>query len=173
MQEVTSFWGMNEVQAVVFAAFLAAVIAIWAIFSQRAITSRQTTLEFIRASEADRDNIEARQKFNELANDPDGMGKWARDEHSQSIQAKAIRIVLNEQELVAIAIQRGILDDTTYRRFFKSGVIKTWQNAAPYVLLRRNRTGNHALYHEVEELARWYQGAPNMPRRRFFWRKFL
>lgn len=172
MQEVT-YLGLNEVQAVVYAAILAGMIAIWAIFSQRAITARQTTLEFIRSSEADRDNIKARQKFNELALDPDGMGKWARDEHAQSKEARAIRIVLNEHELVAIAIQRGILDDKTYRRFFKSGVIKTWQHAAPYVLLRRTRTGNHAIYHEVEELARWYQGAPNMPRRRFFWRKFI
>lgn len=159
--------------AIIASATMAAVIAIWAIFSQRAIAARQATLEFIRASESDRDNISARRTFNELARAEDGMAKWARDEHADSDQARAIRHVLNEHELVAIAIQRGILDDTTYRRFFKTGVIKTWERAAPFIMARRQRTGNPAIYHELEELARWYQGAPNMPRRRFFWRKFL
>src|SRR3569623_284165 len=87
MPEVT-YLGMNEVQAIVYAALLAAFVAIWAIFSQRAITARQTTLEFIRASDADRDNIAARQTFNEHARDEDGMGKWARDEHAKSDQAR-------------------------------------------------------------------------------------
>ncbi len=172
-QSPPEFLGLNEVHAILVSALLAAFVAVWAIFSQRAITSRQTTLEFIRASEADRNNVEARQLFNKLAKDEDGLGKWARDEFSPSEEARAIRHVLNEQELIAIAIQRGILDDTTYRRFFRTGVIKTWQNAAPYILGRRKKTGNSAIYHELEELARWYGGAPNMPHRRFIWRKFL
>lgn len=168
-----TFWGLNEVQAILLTATVAAAIAIWGILSQRAITARQVTLQFIKASESDKDVIKARQRFNDLTMDGDGLGKWARDEHSKSKEAQAIRIVLNEMELIAIAIQRGILDDTTYRRFFKSGVVKTWKHAASYVLARRARTGNDSLYHEFEELARYYRGQPPMPSRRFFLGKYL
>lgn len=170
---LAAFLGLNEVHAIFISTGVAATIAIWGIISQRDITARQVTLEFIRASEADKDNIAARQKFNEVALDGDGMGKWARDENAKSDEAKAIRIVLNEQELIAIAIQRGILDDITYRRYFKTGVIKTWRYAAPYILARRVRTNNDALYHEFEELARYYQGQPKMPRRKFFLGKYV
>jgi len=168
-----TFLGINEVQAILLTATVAASIAVWGILSQRAITARQVTLNFIRESEADNDIISARQLFNDLAMDGDGLGKWARDEHAKSKEAQAIRLILNEQELIAIAIQRGILDDTTYRRFFKSGVIKTWKYAAPYVLARRTRTGNVSLYHEFEELARYYRGQPPLPQRRFFWGKYF
>ena len=109
----------------------------------------------------------ARQKFNALANNDEGLAKWAKDEFQNSDDVRAIRVVLNELELIAIAIQRGIIDDTTYRRFFKSGTIKTWERAESYVKARRARTGNQALYHEVEQLAQWYKGKGKMPRR--FW----
>lgn len=82
-------------------------------------------------------------------------------------------MVLNEYELVAIGIQRGTFDDQTYRRWQKSVVIKNWALAAPYVLAVRMRTGNDAIFHEFEQMARWYKGGPHLPKRRFFWRKFF
>lgn len=170
MSEPT-FWGFNDPAALVLGALLAAAIAIWGILSQRAIASRQNTLEFIRNSESDQVNVKAREIFNLEAN-KDGLEKWAADSQASSEQTKAIRIVLNEHELIAIAIQRGILDDKTYRRYFKSGVIKTWEHARPYILARRTRTGNDALFHEFEELAKWYQGGKRMPKRHFIWRNF-
>ena len=170
---MATYHGLNDVQAILLSALVAAVVAIWAIFTQRAISARQTTLEFIRSSESDLETVSARQRFNEAALDPDGLAKWALDENVRTDEARAIRIVLNEQELIAIAIQRGILDDAIFRRYFRSGTMKTWDYAAAYILARRQRTGNQALFHEFEELARWYRGAPNMPHRWFFLRKFI
>ncbi len=166
-----TFLGLNEVQAVIVAAALAAVMALWAIFSQRAISARNATIEFIRDGESDRDLIKAHATFSRLTRDPQGLAPWASLPTSKEFTC--IRVVLNHYELAAIAIQRGTFDDTTYRRWFRSGVISAWNAAAPFVLARRNDTKNQALWHEFEELARWYRGGPPMPRRRFFWRKFL
>ena len=171
LETPASFFGINEVEAVLITAAVAAIIAIWAIFSQRALVARQTTIEFIRNSEADRDMINARAVFNEASRHKNGVGKWATKPLSDEF--KSIRMVLNEYELVAIAIQRGIFDDATYRRWHRSGVIQTWDHAAPFILTRRKNANNSALWHEFEEMARWYRGGPKMPRRRFLWRKFV
>jgi hypothetical protein len=168
-----TFLGMNEVQAVVVTGGFASMIAVWAIISQRAIAARKATLDFIRESESDNDLIQARTLFLALATAPDGLGKWAAQEHVNSNEARAIRTVLNEHELVAIAIQRGILDDTTYRRFCRSIMLQRWKHALPFVHARRARSGNKALFHEFEELAKWYDDSEGMPRRRFFWSKFF
>ncbi|MBJ7412503.1 MAG: DUF4760 domain-containing protein [Phenylobacterium sp.] len=167
----TTFWVFNEVSAVLVTAALAAVIAIWGIISQRGITARQTTLEFIRNSESDEDMIAARATFWRLSRDPAGLGPWAAQPLTDEF--KHVRTVLNEYEMIAIGIQRGILDDELYRRWYKSGVIRAWNHAAPFVLARRNSTGNEALWHEFEEMARWYKGSPGMPRRGRFWAKLF
>jgi hypothetical protein len=172
--EAADTWlGLNEVQAIFITATAAAMVAIWGIASQRSITSRQTTIQYIREAERDADMIAARKKFNELAKQPDGLGPWGTDANSTSPEAQSIRMVLNEYELIAIGIQRGILDDKTYRLWHRSAVIKNWRQASPYVIAVRMRTNNDAIFHEFEEMARWYRGGPNMPKRRFFWRKFF
>lgn len=171
MIQDATFLGMNEVQAVIAAAAVATVIAIWAIFSQRAIAARNATIEFIRYGESDRDVIKAHATFARLARDPAGLAPWAAQQTSKEFTC--IKIVLNHYELVAIAIERGTFDDRTFRRWYLRGVVSAWNAAAPFVLARRNSTGNQALWHEFEEMARWYRGGAPMPRRRFFWRKFL
>ncbi len=170
----TDLWlGLNEVQAVLITAAVAAAIALFGIFTQRSITARQTTIQYLRDAERDRDMIRARRKFQKCVRDPNGVAQWGTEANAQSEEARAMRMVLNDYELIAIGIQRGILDDTTYRRWHKSAVVKDWRNAAPYVIAIRTRTNNDALYHEFEEMARWYKGGPNMPTRRYFWRKFV
>lgn len=147
--DTANIWlGINETQAVIGAAATAAAFALWGIFSQRDITARQTTIQYIRDGERDHDMEGSIRLFHELARKPEGLAKWAAEEHSQSDETRAIRMVLNEYELVAIGIERGILDDITYRRWHRSAVIRNWRLAAPYVFAVRSRTGNDALFHE-------------------------
>ena len=166
-----TFLGLNEVEAVLIAALLAALIAIWGILSQRGITARQLTLEFIRKSDLDRDMIKARSMFIKLSRDPAGLAPHAHD--PLSAEFKAIKMVLNEYEILAIGIQRGIMDDTTYRRWYRTGILYAWKAAAPFILARRNLSGNDALWYEFEEMARLYRKKRAMPRRQFFWGRFI
>lgn len=48
-----TWFGLNEVQAVFITAAFAAAIAIWGIFSQRGISARQTTIQYLRDAERD------------------------------------------------------------------------------------------------------------------------
>lgn len=82
-------------------------------------------------------------------------------------------MVLNDYELIAIGIERGIIDDKTYRRWFRSGVVKDWRSAAPFIMAIRERTGNDHLFHEFEDMARRYLDGKGMPRRQIFWSKFF
>lgn len=165
--------GLNEVQAVFITAGVAALIAFWGVFSQRAITARQTTIQYLRASEQDHEMVAARRRFQELARQPAGLGVWGAEDQSQTDEAIAVRTVLNDYELIAIGIERGTMDDVTYRRWFKSAVVNDWRKAAPYVMAVRNRANNDAIYHEFEEMARRYRDGKGMPRRRIFWAKFF
>lgn len=169
--DAASFLGLTEVSAVLLTALVAAIIAIWGILSQRSITARQATLEFIRDSERDNDLITARKCFNRLTKDAAGLGPIAADTSTEDF--KNVQLVLNQFEMVAIGIQRGIFDDEIYRRWYKSGVIKAWKAAAPFIFARRASTGNDALYHEFEEMAHFYIGKRPMPSRGFFWGRFF
>ena len=162
---------MNEVEAILLSTLFATLAAGIAIGSQRDITARQATISFIRTSEADRDMIEARNVFSRHSRDEAGLGPWAL--RPLSDEFAKIKMVLNEYEMVAIGIQRGAFDDGTYKLWYKSGVLAAWNSAAPFILARRNATGNQALWYEFEEMARYYRGAPPIPRRRFRWRKYF
>lgn len=158
---------MDIVGAVLLSGAGAATVAVWGIFTQRAIARRRTTFDHIAASDQDGDVIKARNKFIELAKAPGGLAPWADENKEQTDEVQSIKLVLNDFELISIGIQRGIIDAKLYQRWFKSGVIRHWKYAEPFVSALRTRTGNDSLFHEFQEMARWF-GDNKMPRRRWW-----
>ena len=63
---------------------LAAVIAIWGIITQRAISRRGATLNHIAKAEWDGDVIASRKKFIQLAKAEGGLAHWAEKAHEGS-----------------------------------------------------------------------------------------
>src|SRR5690606_24978593 len=95
-----------------------------------------------------------------------GLRPFAEEECEKNEDTQRIKTVLNEFELVAIGIQRGVIDYELYRRWYRSGVTKYWMFSKPFVERLRERTANKALYHEFEELARWMANEkPKTPKR--------
>jgi hypothetical protein len=139
----------------------------WGVASQRAIGRRQTTLEHLRRSEDDTNLNAARKRFIALAKAPGGLAAWADEDKENSEETQTIRLVLNTYELVAIGIQRGIIDYELYKRWYRSGTIKHWQHAAPFVAALRGRLQNDAIYREFEVLVHWLNGTK--PPRRSIW----
>lgn len=163
---------MTEVEAVLLTGLGATAVAVWGIISQRSITCRRATVDFIARLESDKDIIDARKKFIELAKKPGGLAKWADKNKEQTNETQAIRLTLNSYELISIGMQRGVFDPTLYMRWHKSGVLQAWSHAAPFVLALRTRTANEAIYHEFEELARYMKGQ-HMPKRNWWLGKFF
>lgn len=157
---------MNEVGAVFVTGAIASLIAIWGILSQRAITRRQVTLDHITHLESDRDIIEARKLFVELAKKPGGLAVWAEENKEQTEQALAIGRILNSYELISIGIQRGIIDFELFKRWHKTSAIKYWERGAPFVMRIRERLGNDMFFHEFEEMVDWFKGDKKPPKRK-------
>ncbi len=158
---------MTRAAATFIIGAIAAVVALWGIYTQRAIARRRATFDHISKTEADGDMIAARRKFVELAKANGGLSKWADEDKEKTEEVQAIKIVLNDFELVAIGIQRGIIDKEFYKRWFKSGVTRHWNYARPFVAALRTRTSNDMLFHEFEQMAGWF--SDNKPPQRKSW----
>jgi hypothetical protein len=157
---------MNEVGAVFITGGIASLIAIWGVWSQRAITRRQVTLNHISHLESDRDIIEARKRFVELAKAPGGLAAWAEADKEQTEEALAIGRILNSYELISIGIQRGILDYKLFERWQRASTIKYWERGAPYVMRIRERLNNDRFFHEFEQMVGWFKGTSRPPMRK-------
>ncbi len=157
----------TNVGAFLLASLLAAAIAAWGVATQRVIARRRATLDHISKIERDSDVIAATQTFIKLSNTPEGLAPWAEKDREATPEVQAIKIVLNDFELVSIGIQRGIIDYELYRLWFKTGTVKYWEYASPFVAKIRDRTGNKMLYHEFQELARWMNDESKPKRNRF------
>lgn len=153
-------------------ALAAASIAFWGVVSQRSIARRKTTLDFILRQESDGDLLRARDMAVRLSKEAGGLAAYARPEKLATSECAAIRIVLNEYELLSIGIQRGVIDFETYCRWGKSGVITTWRHATPFVFSLRAHTKNDALYQEFEAMVGWMTGQRQPRRSRFIGRWF-
>jgi Domain of unknown function (DUF4760) len=154
----------DETTAVLAIGLIAAVVAIWGIYGQRAITRRQVTLEHIAKLESDADQIKARLKFAELVK-AGNIAQWA--DKRDTTDAQAVFTALNEFELIAIGIERGIIDFELYSRWYKGGAIRNWEEAHPFIIELRKIRRNPMLYHEFEEMIRWLKGSAP-PRRGIF-----
>jgi len=161
----------SEVGAILASALLAGLLAIWGVITQRIVARRQSTLEHLARADADRDMIAARKIFIELTTQSGGLQQYAAQEKENTDEVQAIRLVLNDMELMSIGVQFGALDLQIIKRYAKGTIIRYWFYAVPFVYAIRLRLNAPSAYHEFEELARWMQDN-KMPHRRV-WLKLL
>jgi len=152
---------------------VAVVIAIWGVLTHRAIARRKATLDHLAIDNVDSDMIEARTKFIQLATGPGGLAQYADDDKEHGDELQAIRLILNDFELVSTAIQFGIMDFEFYRQQSSGTVIRYWECAAPFVHALRQRTGRKTLFCEFEALACWVSEDIKPPKRNKWWRKIF
>lgn len=138
--------------ATLVAALIGAGVAIWGIKTQRLIARTRATVDFIARSEADRDMIDARRTFNRLVAQTDGLLPLGAESARGTADVEQVRLLLNEFELIAIGIRRGIIDYDLYRRWYRAGALTVWREAEPLIMHIRRRTDNHRLYAEFEAL---------------------
>jgi hypothetical protein len=160
---------ISEVEAIFLTAVVATIIALWGVITQRVVTRRGATLDFLSGMDTDNDLITARAEFNKAAKQPGGLAVLADAAQRDSDGAKAMRLVLNQNERIAIGIQFGILDREFVCRHGRGTLLRDWSLAAPFIYKLRQEYQNPALFHEFEDLARSLSDKP-MPSRTAFWR---
>ena len=143
----------------------------WGVYSQRSISRKKMTLEYIAAQEGDGDVLGARKIFVLAALNPEGLAKWASKENQGTEEAQAIAIVLNEMELVSIGIQSGVIDYKMYKKWNYSTVKLYWRHAEAYVKVLRERVARPTLYLEFQAMAESF--AKEKPLRMKWWRRLL
>ncbi|WP_390474595.1 DUF4760 domain-containing protein [Altererythrobacter sp. MTPC7] len=141
--------------AVLIASVFASTIAVWGVVSSRIVARRRATMDHMAATNIDDDMLRAQKEFIRLANKAGGLAKWAEPSKESSKEAEAIRLVLNDFELISTSIQMGIMDYSLYYKFCHGTVIKYWTAAAPFVHALRQRTGSTTLYEEFQCLYDW------------------
>lgn len=160
---------MNEVEAILVTAMLAAFIAIAGVITQRVIARRAHTLDYLARVDNDKDLIDARVIFIELTNDDSKALKYALSKNYSTKESTALRLILNEHEKLAIALQFGVLDRAFVARHCRGILIRDWQLAAPFVYKLRKEIDNVGIYREFEDLAAMLQGIRKTPRS-YFWK---
>ena len=123
--------------------------------------------------DTDNDMIKATKIFITESRAEGGLAKWAEDQHEASDEAAAIRLVLNDFELVSVSIQFGIMDYEFYKQYCHGTVKRYWEAAAPYIHALRQRKGRKTLFHEFEQLACWIDKDLRPPKRYLWWRKYV
>lgn len=144
---------MNEVEAIFVAALLAGILTVWGIITQRVVARRLATLDYFARVDNDKDIIQARKLFVKVTAEGYDLMGLADPSKYDTDEAGALRLLLNENEKLAIGIQFGILDKEFVCRAVKGTIIRDWQLSAPFIYKVRAATGRDMLYHEFEELA--------------------
>ena len=174
---------MTTQEATVVIALIGAVIAFWGVITQRVLARRRATIDHISSLLNDHDYIRARLAFVTLAKSDKGLLPYA-EKDPEVVPADApnaadiqkahqkvnseIDLILNNYELIAIGIQRGILDYKIMRLYARAIIIQHWEAAAPYIARLRIARSNPGYYTEFETLKDWMSGAKRKPRGRFW-----
>ena len=158
----------SEERLLVLGAGTAGTVAIWGVWNQWAISRRNLTIQFLRELETDKDYILALALFNRAARNGGDLKcyahpynaaacplfksqKKAKDEHLQV--AKAIDLVLNTDEMVAIGIRNAILDYRLVCSYRRQTMMRRFAIAKPYLEELRTVLMLPTAYVEMERLA--------------------
>ncbi|PPD14665.1 MAG: hypothetical protein CTY25_10030 [Methylobacterium sp.] len=139
---------------VLFSAFAAGLYAFFQIRANRRIARERATLDLLIKREWDKDYLDHKAHFNRLRDAEGGLEKWICAEHRNSDEANSIRYVMNDYELIALALSRGVIDEAIYKAWFRGSMIRDFRAAEIAIGRARNLANYPQIYVEWERLAR-------------------
>lgn len=158
------FWALYGSAITGGAVIVSALCAITVILANRTIARKRATLDLILHIESDGDLIDARNKMIDLKKSTNRSGVYGTEDKRDSDEAKAIRTTLNIDELVAVQIVEGVIDERVYRRWFNKAFIDDYKSMTGYIEAVREYKKNPNVFRELELLAKrweddvaWYQ----------------
>jgi len=170
---ILTFWSTYGSIITDGAIIVSAFAALTIILTNRNIARRRGTLDLILHIESDGELIEARNEFINLKKSEKRSANWGTEAQRESPEAKNIRTTLNINELVAVSIKEGVIDETVFRRWLNGAYIDDWKSMTGYIKEVRKYKDNPKIYIELEELAeRWeddksWNSPPSWIKRKF------
>jgi hypothetical protein len=141
---------------------VAAGLSLRSINSAREMARKRATLDFIERSESTPHYRELYRAFTDVRKDPDGLMQLARPTNPQLLrQRENVIDYLNHYEMMAMGIHEGMLDESVYKKFMKSTLVRDWFEAREFVRHLRTPTkdsgsevSSKKVFCEFEDLAR-------------------
>ena len=132
---------------------LSVVVAIVTILTVRIINQKRATLDLLRQLENDTEYRQLRQNFTKLREDPQRLVHWAAAEHDRSDERITILSMCNHYEMIAVGIREGILHEGLYRRWFRTQLVRDWEESKAFAMEIRDRRTARKLFCEFQWLA--------------------
>lgn len=164
-----NFGSIITAMAIIFSAGVAIVIGVYnSSWSTRAGRTK-ATFDVLNQRQWDKDYIKARKLFIKARNQSaNGVLEAAKADTSRSpgeggdgeiTVGQAIRLVMNDYELLFIAIEENVLDDKILEKLQKSTIVNDYERTKSYVEWVRSAVGNQDLYKVFQRNAKkWANG---------------
>lgn len=155
---VTSFWDCFIQYAldnpIVLTSTLLASVAIWGVITQRQISRRKSTFDYLTAINNNPQWIAAVDQFANSVEDGT-LEMLANSGELTSGPARKIQHILNNYENVSVGIQYGVLDFKIVRDNWRSNIKYHWTKGQPFICKMRDGTNTSSLFTEFEALHNW------------------
>ena len=129
--------------------------AVFAWIWQRGIARRTLTFQTLETQMWDKDFIEQRRIFVGLRENHGNadLTALARPEKDDDENAQAVRIILNNYELMSIGIKQGVLDEKMVNDYHRTTWVKDFERMRPYIeAVRQDRISKaYIVYEEFYE----------------------
>ncbi len=139
---------------IVLTGSLAAMLAIWGVISQRQISRRKSTFDYIGKLTNDPDWISAADEFAKCVENGT-LESLANSGMLTSPEARKIQLLLNNYENVSIGIQYGIIDFKIIKDNWRSNIKYHWTKGNAFIVKMREKTKTPTLFCEFEKLHHW------------------
>ena len=152
-----AFWQVYGPVLTGGAVIISAFIGLAVLLTNRGIARRRATLDLILHIESDGDLIASRNAFTEIKKSNVRSSTYGKEDQRTCDEAGHIRTILNINELVAVSIQEGVIDENVFRRWFNSAFIDDYKSMTGYIEETRKWRNPH-VFKELEGIAkRWEQ----------------
>jgi Domain of unknown function (DUF4760) len=150
--ETYGIWCQTAVLAI------AAILAFIAIVVSRRVARRQAAINAIFESKRDEELVKSNRHIAKLHQEERNFATFAKKEHIDTDDAKAIRYVLNHYEYVSVGISLGIYDEQIFKRSSYTTVVRLYDRTKPFIEALREIEGIRTIYQDFECLVfRWKQ----------------
>lgn len=147
-------WWLSPL-AIFVSACIGAGVAICAIINQHAIARRRATLDMIVASEGDGPFQRNLAVFKSESKCSRSLRRIARSESASELATqRQVDSFLNHYELIAIAIEKKILDKEFYKLWMRGAYVEDYIKAAPYINELQGMPAGDQTFINFQRLAR-------------------
>jgi len=146
--------GYSSAAAIIFSATVGGLIALWSIRNQNRIARMRATLDVILKSESDVYYQNIYSTFRSELTRTGGLTSLRlANSNNEKLSRRDVNDFLSHYELIAIAIDKKILDESFYKEWMKSAYIRHYKDAEEYIRVVNEEQKTNLLFINFKELA--------------------